>query len=80
MHTRLLHASSPNISSLPRTLYIMVFSATHSIPLSPSPVPTENQGILLRGNNENKIKTMTFEMEMPELPYGASFFDQQNKN
>ena len=25
------------------------------------------------------VKTK-FEMEMPELPYGASFFDQQNKN
>ncbi len=78
MHTRLLHASSPNQSSFPRTLFIMVFSATHSIPLSPSPVPTKNQGILLRGKNENKIKTMPFEIELPQLPHGASFFDQQN--
>ncbi|MEM7195841.1 MAG: phytanoyl-CoA dioxygenase family protein [Pseudomonadota bacterium] len=79
MHTRLLHGSAPNQSSNPRTLYIAVYSAADAVPLSPSPVPSRFCGELIRGTGGNTIRTTSFEMEMPELPTGASFFSQQSR-
>ena len=35
MHTRLLHGSAPNLSKMPRTLLICVYSAEDAIPYSP---------------------------------------------
>ena len=32
MHTRLLHASSPNETALPRTLFISVYAAEDALP------------------------------------------------
>jgi len=77
MHTRLLHGSAPNRSDNPRTLYICVYSAADAMPISPSPVPTRDQGRMVRGRDHGRVRTVTYDMPMPELPRGASFFDQQ---
>lgn len=80
MHTRLLHGSPPNRSALPRTLHISVYSAEDAVPSSPNPMPTKYQGLLVRGARSGRIRSIDFEMELPELPTTASFFDQQEKH
>ncbi|MTI11323.1 phytanoyl-CoA dioxygenase family protein [Curvivirga aplysinae] len=80
MHTRTLHGSAPNNSDKPRTLFICVYSAEDAIPVSPNPVPTEYEGLIVRGQKTNKIRSVDYEMDMPQKPKSASFFDQQAKH
>jgi len=80
MHTRLLHGSAPNNSDAPRTLYICVYSAADAMPISPSPVPTKDQGMIVRGEDKGQVRAVPYDMPMPQLPKGASFFDQQQKS
>lgn len=79
MHTRLLHGSAPNISDQSRTLFICVYSAEDAVPYSTNPVPTEFEGLLVRGQKSNKIRSTNYEIELPQKPTTASFFDQQAK-
>ena len=80
MHTRLLHGSAPNNSDAPRTLYICVYSAADAMPISPSPVPTKDQGMIVRGEDKGQVRAVPYDIPMPQLPKGASFFDQQQKS
>ena len=80
MHTRLLHGSAPNLSTAPRTLFICVYSAEDAAPCSPNPMPTEYQGLVVRGEMTNRIRAVPYELELPQLPTTASFFDQQAKH
>ncbi|MEJ1995188.1 MAG: phytanoyl-CoA dioxygenase family protein [Limibacillus sp.] len=77
MHTRLLHGSAANRTQSPRTLFISVYAAADARPLSPNPMPSRYEGMLLRGVDRGRVRSQTFEMELPELPSGASFFEQQ---
>ncbi|MCB1741269.1 MAG: phytanoyl-CoA dioxygenase family protein [Gammaproteobacteria bacterium] len=77
MHTRLLHGSAPNDSDLPRTLFICVYSAADAVPLSPNPMPSRFEGRLLRGRASGRVRSQSFELELPELLTGTSFFEQQ---
>ena len=77
MHTRLLHGSAPNRSAAPRTLYICVYSAGDAVPLSPSPMPNRFEGLIVRGKKPGRIRSIAYDMDLPELPSTASFFDQQ---
>ena len=77
MHTRLLHGSSANHSPNPRTLFITVYSAEDALPCSPNPVPSQYQGMLVKGEASNRIRAVPFDIMMPQLPKTASFFDQQ---
>ena len=77
MHTRLLHGSAPNHSALPRTLYICVFSAEDALPLSPNPVPSRNAGLLVAGEATGMVRAVPFQLQLPQLPKTASFFNQQ---
>lgn len=77
MHTRLLHGSAPNLSDAPRTLFISVYSAEDAVPLSPNPMPNRYEGLLVAGRRSNRVRAIPFEMDLPELPSTASFFDQQ---
>ena len=80
MHTRLLHGSTPNHSEHPRTLFISVYSAEDAVPVSPNPVPNRFEGLLVRGIRTNRIRSMPYQIELPQLPTTASFFDQQAKH
>jgi len=80
MHTRLLHGSAPNRSKAPRTLFISVYSAEDAVPYSPNPVPTKYEGLLVRGERTNKVRSVSYEIELPQKPSTASFFDQQAKH
>ena len=77
MHTRLVHGSAPNLSDKPRTLYICVYSAEDAIPLSPNPLPSAQAGDVVRGEYSGRVRAVPYEMELPEVPKGASFFEQQ---
>ena len=79
MHTRLLHGSAPNLSDHPRTLFICVYSAEDAVPLSPNPVPSTQEGQIVRGEATGRIRSMAYEVERPELPKKASFFFQQDR-
>lgn len=80
MHTRLLHGSAPNLSSMPRTLHISVYSAEDAFPCSPNPMPTRYQGLIVRGEHTGSLRSISYDMRLPELPSTASFFDQQAKH
>ncbi|UCH41917.1 MAG: phytanoyl-CoA dioxygenase family protein [Gammaproteobacteria bacterium] len=77
MHTRALHASSENLTRRPRTLYIATLTAADAIPLAPCAVPSKYAGSVVHGRNPGRIRSIAFDMENPEIPSGASFFDQQ---
>ena len=77
MHTRLAHASAVNKSSAPRTLFIFNIGAADALPLSSCAVPSIHQGMIVRGQEPHRIRCTPFEVPKPEVPTGASFFEQQ---
>ena len=79
MHTRALHASSENRTSDPRTLYIATLTAADAVPLAPCAVPSIYAGRIVHGQDPGRIRSIAFDMESPEIPDGASFFNQQAK-
>ena len=42
-------------------------------------MPTKYQGLLVRGEKTNRIRSIPYEITLPQLPTTASFFDQQEK-
>lgn len=77
MHTRLLHGSAPNNSDRPRTLYIVVYSAEDAVPLADNPLPSRNEGLIVRGEATGLARGSAFTLRLPQKPKGASFFTQQ---
>lgn len=80
MHTRLLHGSTPNLSERPRTLFIAVYSADDAIPCSPNPVPTRFEGLLISGQRTHRVRSIDYQIQLPQKPTTASFFDQQARH
>jgi len=77
MHTRLLHGSAPNLGKRPRNIFICVYSAEDAVPCSSNPMPTKFEGMVVRGEKSGKIRSTAYEIELPQKPVTASFFDQQ---
>jgi ectoine hydroxylase-related dioxygenase (phytanoyl-CoA dioxygenase family) len=77
MNTRLLHGSAANRSESPRTLYIVEYCAEDSKPLQINHIPSKYAGEIVRGKNTNRVRCSDYQMEFPEVPVGASFFEQQ---
>ena len=77
MHARLLHGSAPNLSDQPRTLYITTYYAEDAIELSPNHLPSKLTHELVRGEASGNVRCTAYEMELPALPKGTSFFAQQ---
>lgn len=77
MHTRVLHASSKNLTQRPRSLYIATLAAADAVPLAPCALPSIHAGRIVRGREPGVIRSVAFSMETPEIPSGASFFEQQ---
>lgn len=80
MHTRALHASSENLTPDPRTLYIATLTAADAMPLAVCAVPSIYAGRIVHGKDPGRIRSIAFDMETPEIPAGASFFNQQAIN
>jgi phytanoyl-CoA hydroxylase len=79
MHSRLLHGSLPNMTDAARCLYIVTYVAEDAIALDRNPIPHEYDGEVVRGTYTGRVRSTSFEMEMPEYPKEASFFGQQSK-
>lgn len=77
MHTRLLHASSPNNTEQPRTLFISVYAAEDALPFGDNPLPSEHTGTLVWGEESGLVRTSAYQLRLPQKPKGASFFVQQ---
>ncbi len=77
MHTRLLHASSPNETELPRTLFISVYAAEDALPLGENPLPSAHAGLLVAGEESGWVRSTPHHLRLPQKPRGASFFVQQ---
>jgi phytanoyl-CoA hydroxylase len=77
MHSRLLHASSPNETELPRTLFISVYAAEDALPFGDNPLPSTQAGTLVWGTESGEIRCTPNQLRLPEKPKGASFFVQQ---
>ena len=77
MHARLLHGSAPNLSDQPRTLYITTYYAEDAIELSPNHLPSTLTHELVHGEASGTVRCTAYEMELPALPKGTSFFAQQ---
>ena len=79
MHTRLLHGSAPNLSSKPRTLLIIEYTAEDAYPLQTNHIPSRYMYEIVRGEHTGRVRCSEYDMLFPEVPKGASFFDQQAK-
>ena len=80
MHTRLLHGSAPNRSKQSRTLFICVYSAEDAVSYTSNPVPNKYEGLVVRGEQTNRVRSIPFDIPLPQKPTSASFFDQQAKH
>ena len=77
MHANLLHGSAPNISDRSRTLYITTYYAEDAVELSPNHLPSKLTHELVRGETSGRVRCKSYEMELPAVPKGTSFFSQQ---
>lgn len=77
MHSSLLHGSAPNLSDKPRTLYIATYYAEDAIELSPNALPSTLTQELVRGEPSGRVRCSSYQMLLPEIPKGTSFFAQQ---
>ncbi len=80
MHTRLAHGSAPNASDHSRGLYICVYSAADAFPIAHNPMPSPNEGIILRGEKARNARLTEANIEIPEQPKSASFFTVQGQD
>jgi ectoine hydroxylase-related dioxygenase (phytanoyl-CoA dioxygenase family) len=80
MHTRLAHGSAPNASDKPRGLYICVYTAADAVPLARNPMPSPNEGRIVRGKPSLSARMIDFQVELPQQPKSASFFTVQGQD
>lgn len=79
MHTRLAHGSAPNGSDRSRGLYIGVYSAADAFPIARNPMPSPNEGTIIRGEKARAARLTEALIEIPEQPKSASFFTVQGQ-
>lgn len=77
MHTRLLHASGPNTTTLPRNMFITVYKAEDAQALCENPLPSQHENQLVFGVESGLVRMTPNSLKLPQKPAGASFFVQQ---
>jgi phytanoyl-CoA hydroxylase len=77
LDARLLHGSAPNLSSAPRTLFIVQYHAEDAYPLAPNHLPSRFDGDVVAGVATNRVRCSDYEVALPEMPTAASFFAVQ---
>ena len=77
MHTRLLHASAPNLSDRPRSLFIVQYYAEDAVRLAPNHLPNRFDGDVVAGVATGRVRCSDYEVAEPEMPTVASFFAVQ---
>lgn len=76
MHSRVLHASGENNARRSRNLFISQIVAADAIPLASNHIPSVHEGMILRGVEPHRIRSIDFDFPLPEIPE-TTFFDQQ---
>ena len=74
MHTKLLHGSAANASAVSRGLYICVYTAADAVPIARNPMPSLNEGRIVRGQEARFARLSGGLVELPRQPKSASFF------
>jgi hypothetical protein len=74
MHTKLLHGSAANRSDASRGLYICVYTAADAVPIARNPMPSLNEGRIVRGKEARVARLSEGLVELPKQPKTASFF------
>ena len=74
MHTRLLHGSAANRANHSRGLYICVYTAADAVPIARNPMPSLNEGRIVRGKEARMARLSAGLVELPKQPKTASFF------
>lgn len=74
MHTKLLHGSAANSSDHSRGLYICVYTAADAVPIARNPMPSPNEGRIVRGQEARFARLTEGTIELPKQPKSASFF------
>jgi ectoine hydroxylase-related dioxygenase (phytanoyl-CoA dioxygenase family) len=74
MHTRLLHGSAANGADKSRGLYICVYTAADAVPIARNPMPSLNEGRIVRGKEARFARLKEGLVELPKQPKSASFF------
>jgi phytanoyl-CoA hydroxylase len=77
LNARLLHGSGPNLSTRPRTLFIVQYHAEDAYPLAPNHLPSIHDGEIVRGRSTNRVRCTEWSIDLPQKPTMASFFAQQ---
>jgi ectoine hydroxylase-related dioxygenase (phytanoyl-CoA dioxygenase family) len=74
MHTKLLHGSAANSANRSRGLYICVYTAADAVPIARNPMPSPNEGRIVRGKEARVARLSGGLVELPKQPKSASFF------
>ena len=77
LDARLLHGSGPNLSTGPRTIFLVQYHAEDAYPLAPNHLPSIHDGEIVRGSVTNRVRCTDWEVDLPLKPTMASFFAQQ---
>ena len=79
MHSKLMHGSKSNKTQSARSLFIVSYTAEDAINLAENPLPSELDGMIVRGKETGIVRSTSYSVELPEYPQEVSFFDQQSK-
>ena len=79
MHSKLLHGSKSNKTKSARSLFIVSYTAEDAVNLAENPLPSELDGMIVRGEKTGTVRSTNYSVELPEYPQEVSFFDQQSK-
>jgi len=79
MHSKLLHGSKSNKTKSARSLFIVSYTAEDAVKLAKNPLPSELEGMIVRGKKTGTVRSSNYSVELPEYPKEVSFFDQQSK-
>jgi len=80
MHSKLLHGSKSNKTKSARSLFIVSYTAEDAVNLAENPLPSELDGMIVRGEKTGTVRSTSYSVELPEYPQEVSFFDQQSKS
>ena len=79
MHSKLMHGSKSNKTKSARSLFIVSYTAEDAVSLTENPLPSELDGMIVRGKKTGIVRSTSYSVELPEYPQEVSFFDQQSK-
>ena len=79
MHSKLMHGSKSNKTKSARSLFIVSYTAEDAVKLTENPLPSELDGMIVRGEKTGTVRCTSYSVELPEYPQEVSFFDQQSK-